>query len=66
MRGRRRQSYEYFRWLKEAEREIEALERQWELGIVRWRDEKRYRAEIEPFNYDFDAEFKPNILRVIR
>jgi len=66
MKGRRRPAYEYFRWLKEAEREIEALERQWELGVVKWKDEKRYREEIEPFNFYESEEVKLSILAVIR
>jgi hypothetical protein len=67
-RQRRQRNYgEFFRVLKESERELEALERLWELGVVRWRDERRYRSEVEPFNYDLDADsIKPNILRVIR
>jgi hypothetical protein len=65
MKGRRRRAYEYFRWLKDAEREIEALERLWELGIVKWRDERQYKSETEPFPY-LDADIKLNVLRVIR
>ena len=64
MKGRRRH-YEYLKWVKEAEKEIEALERQWELGIVRWRDERQYKSENEPFSY-FEADIKLNVLRVIR
>ena len=66
MKGRRRQAYEYFRWLKEAEKEIEVLERQWELGIIRWRDERQYYSEVEPFYCDYDNAPNLNILRVIR
>lgn len=65
MKGRRRQKYEYLKWVKEAEKELESLERLWELGVIKWRDERQYKSEIEPFSY-FDADIKLNVLRVIR
>ena len=58
--------YEYLNWLKQCEREMEALERLWELGVVRWRDEERYRQEIDPFNAYESEGVKLNIIAVIR
>jgi hypothetical protein len=66
MKGRRRQNEYYFQWLNQTKKEIEALERLWELGVIRWRDERQYRSEIEPFYSDFDETPNLRILRVIR
>jgi hypothetical protein len=66
MKGRRqKKAYEYLKWIRDNEKEIKALERLWELGIVKWRDERQYKSETEPFSY-LDADIKLNVLRVIR
>jgi hypothetical protein len=66
MKGRRqKKAYEYFRWLRECEKEVEVLERLWEWGIVKWRDERQYKSEIEPFSPYID-DINVNVLRIIR
>ncbi|MDT7879017.1 MAG: hypothetical protein RQ862_10755 [Candidatus Caldarchaeales archaeon] len=66
MKGRRRQkAYEYFKWVKEVEEEVKKLEDLWELGIIGWRDQKRYLNEIEPF-FTSDLEFRLDAVRIIR
>jgi hypothetical protein len=68
MKGRRRQgkTYEYLKWLKEAEKEIERLELLWSAGIVESRDKSRYYSEIDPYCHYREPDIAINILRVIR
>jgi hypothetical protein len=67
MKGRRqkRSSIEFFKLVKEAEKELEVLEKLWELGVINWRDQRRYRAEVEPFILD-PEDIRLNIVRIIR
>jgi hypothetical protein len=62
---RKRPDYgEFTRIVREAERELESVERLWRLGVIAWRDQKQYQEEIEPFS--FDQPLQINVLRVIR
>ena len=67
MKGRRqKKAYEYLKWLKQCEREVEALERLWELGVIKWRDERQYYSEVEPYYSDMDFGVRIDALRIIR
>jgi hypothetical protein len=67
MKGRRRQkrAYEYLKWLKDVEKEIERLELLWSAGIIESKDRSRYYSEVDPFYYG-EPDIAINILRVIR
>jgi hypothetical protein len=66
MKGRRqKRAYEYLKWVRDADKEIEVVERLWEWGVVKWRDERQYKSETDPFSYS-DTDIRLNVLRVIR
>jgi len=67
MKGRRRQrqAYEFLKWVKEMEKELERVEFLWASGVMKNRDERNYYSEIEP-SFCSDIEFRINTLRVIR
>jgi hypothetical protein len=64
MKGRQRQkrgSVEFFKLVKEAEKELERIEMFWAAGIVKRRDEIQYYSEVEPYcSDDFLRRLKPS------